>query len=311
MSMAMWDEQSNATAEGVDGSATIRSARKPRQLRRPLLRVFSLFSLYVALWPVGQCKAADPEGDWPWARYGLPKSSTPTCIPKRRTDWADNYHKNMLLREKKPDLELIFLGDSITMMWRSQSGFEGGTPVWEKYYAPRHAGNFGISGDRTEHILWRITEGGDLDGLNPKVLVLLIGINNRISGKNTPEQTAEGITTIVQYLKAKLPKTKILLLGVFPCGEKPENPARAWVRRTNDIIKRLEDMNRVYYLDIGDKFVEQDGTIKKEKLRDLLHLSEIGYRIWAETMSPYLDDLLKNGGKGAVWQRRADGKPAE
>ncbi|MEN6302888.1 MAG: GDSL-type esterase/lipase family protein, partial [Armatimonadia bacterium] len=116
--------------------------------------------------------------DWPWAKYGLPKSDLATCTPLKRVDWADAYHQAMLVREKKPDLQLVFLGDSITMMWRSQSGYEGGTPVWEQYYAPRKAGNFGISGDRTEHILWRITEGGDLDGLNPRVLVLLIGINN-------------------------------------------------------------------------------------------------------------------------------------
>jgi beta-glucosidase len=245
------------------------------------------------------CASAD---DWPWAKYGLPPSTNPTCIPLQRTDWADAYHTGMLAREKKPDLQLVFLGDSITMMWRSQSGFEGGTRVWEKYYAPLHAGNFGISGDRTEHLLWRLTEGGDLDGLNPKVLVLLIGINNLLQKQNTPPDVAAGIKTIVDYLKVKLPHTRILLLGLFPLWEKPDHPHRQWVKDVNVLIQPLSDRQRVWYLDLGDKFVEPDGTITREKLRDLLHLSEKGYWIWAEAMEPYLVDLLDHEGKGEIWQ---------
>jgi len=240
--------------------------------------------------------------DWPWAKYGLPPSTNPTCIPLKRTDWAEAYHTAMLVREKKPDLQLVFLGDSITMMWRSQSGYEGGTPVWERYYAPRQAGNFGISGDRTEHLLWRITEGGDLDGLNPKVLVLLIGINNLLQKQNTPPDVAAGITTIVNCLRTKLPNTKILLLGDFPCWEKPDHPHRQWVKDLNVLLKPLADQQRVWYLDLGDKFIEPDGTITKEKLRDGLHLSEKGYWIWAEAMEPYLVDLLDNEGQGELWR---------
>lgn len=242
--------------------------------------------------------------DWPWAKYGLPESKNPCCIPLKRTDWAEQYHTNMLATEKKPDRQIVFLGDSITMMWRSQSGYEGGTPVFEKYYAPRNACNLGISGDRTEHVLWRITEGGDLDGLNPKVLVLLIGINNLLQCNNKPADVAEGIQTIVNYLKVKLPDTKILLLGDFPLWEKPTDPARQWVKDLNVLIKPLADRQRVWYLDMGPKFLEPDGTISKIKLRDLLHLSEIGYGIWAETMEPYLVDLLDNGGKGSVWDKQ-------
>lgn len=225
-----------------------------------------------------------------------------TCTPLKRTDWAEAYHVGMLAREKKPDLQLVFLGDSITMMWRSQSGFEGGTPVWEQYYAPRKAGNFGISGDRTEHLLWRITEGGDLDGLQPKVVVLLIGINNLLQSKDTPQDVAAGVKTLVETVEAKLPGTRILLLGLFPCWEKPDNPARQWVKDVNALIKPLGERERVWYLDLGDRFVEPDGTITKEKLRDLLHLSEKGYWIWAEAMEPYLVDLLENEGKGDLWQ---------
>ena len=270
-----------------------------------------LLGLLALLTPVACDEETAPPPEWPWAKYGIPQTTNPCAIPTKRTDWAYDYHLGML-QQKLNDLPLIFLGDSITMMWRSQSGYEGGTPVWEKYYKPLNSGNFGISGDETQNILWRITEGGDLDGISPKVLVLLIGVNNLLGvhGAATPEQVAEGITAIVNYLKVKLPTTKILLLAVFPCWEQPTNPAREKVRQTNELILPLEDREQVYYLDMGQQFLEPDGTIKQEKLRDFLHLSEIGYGIWAETMQPYLEDLINNEGKGEVWGKRGEGKTA-
>lgn len=225
-----------------------------------------------------------------------------TTVPFKRTDWADDYHKAMLLRERKPNLNLIFLGDSITMMWRSQSGYEGDTPVWGKYYAPRGAANLGISGDRTEHLLWRLSEGTDLDGLSPRVAILLIGINNLLQNQDSPSDVAAGITTLLDTIKAKLPDTRLLLLGLFPCWENPADPARQLVRDVNALIKPLADRQRVWYLDLGNNFVEPDGTITKEKMRDLLHLSEKGYYIWAEAMEPYLVDLLDKDGKSELWQ---------
>jgi beta-glucosidase len=238
---------------------------------------------------------------FPWEKYGLTPSTNPACLPAPRGDWWPAYHTGMLKREPRESAKVVFLGDSITMMWRTQSGYEGGTPVWGKWYAPLPAANLGISGDRTEHLLWRLTEGGDLEGVHPKVAVLLVGINNRLQRDDTPEQTAEGIATIVGYLKRRLPEARILLLGLFPCWEPPTDPARAWVKQTNTLTKPLADRKRVWYLDIGDRFLEPDGTIKKEKLRDLLHLSEKGYGIWAEAMQPYLDDLLLHDGTGKVW----------
>ena len=141
------------------------------------------------------------------------------------------------------------------------------------------------------------------DSTSAKVLVLLIGINNLLQG-DTPEDTARGIEAIVAYLRGKLPGTRILLLGVFPCWEQPTDPIRERVRETNAIISKLADRKQVYYADIGPRFLEPDGTISKAKLRDLLHLSEIGYGIWAEAMAPYLEDLLNLDGKGEVWGRR-------
>lgn len=216
-----------------------------------------------------------------------------TCIAVPRGSWWPNYHKNMLKREPK-DMKVMFLGDSITMMWRSQSGYEGGTAVWDEFYKDIPAGNYGISGDKTEHILWRITEGDDLAGTDPEVLILLIGINNLIQ-KSSPEDTADGVKAIVTVIREKLPETKILLLGVFPCRESPKHPIRNKVKTVNETISKLADNQHVWFLDIGHIFLEEDGTISTEILRDSLHLSEKGYQRWAKAMNPTLQRMLKTG----------------
>lgn len=213
------------------------------------------------------------------------------CTPAPRGAWWPNYFKAMMQREPR-DTDLVFLGDSITMMWRSQSGFEGGTAVWNKYYKPLNACNYGVSGDKTENILWRLSEGKNMDGFNPRVCVLLIGINNLLQG-STPQNTAAGITAIVRELRKNHPDMKILLLGVFPCRPKPEDPIRQKVKDTNAAIAGLHDGKHIFYADIGSVFLEKDGTVSKEILRDYLHLSEKGYERWAEAMRPHLDPLLK------------------
>ncbi len=214
------------------------------------------------------------------------------CVPKARDQWWPNYFKNMLRNEPR-NTDLVFLGDSITMMWRTQSGFEGGSKVWDEYYKPLNACNYGISGDKTETILWRLTEGRNMDGFNPRVCVLLIGINNLLQG-STPENTAAGIKTIVETLRGSHPQMKILLLGIFPCWQKADNPVRQKVKDTNAIISKLGDGKNVFYADIGAVFLEEDGSISKEILRDYLHLSEKGYERWAKAMRPHLDPLLKD-----------------
>ncbi len=213
-----------------------------------------------------------------------------TCTPVPRGSWWPNYHKNMLKRENQK-CKVLFLGDSITMMWRSQSGYEGGTKVWNKHYSKLPAANYGISGDKTENVLWRISDSNDLQGTNPKVVVLLIGINNLLQG-DSPQDVAAGIKETVAVLRKKLPQSTILLLGVFPCWKSPKHPIRAKVKTTNTLIKPLDDGKKVFYLDIGSVFLEKDGSIDKKILRDYLHLSEKGYERWAEAMDPTLKKLL-------------------
>ena len=175
-------------------------------------------------------------------------------------------------------MDLLFLGDSIT-----DGSAGGGKAVWEKNYAPLKAANFGIGGDQTQHVLWRI-QNGELDGIKPKVAVLMIGTNNL--GGNTDEEIADGIKAIVAELHKQTPETKLLLLGVFPRGIKANDSNRARIKNINSIIAKLDDGGKtVKYLDIGDKFLEADGTLPKSIMPDALHPNGKGYEIWAEAIA--------------------------
>jgi beta-glucosidase len=208
--------------------------------------------------------------------------------PEPREGYWIRLHEEFLDRAKQGGVDLLFLGDSITQGWgnRSETGPKG---VWERYYGPRHAANFGIGGDRTQHVLWRL-DHGELDPIDPKVVVLMIGTNNIKS--DTPAEIAEGVAAVVKKLRDKKPQAKVLLLGVFPRGEKTD-AVRERVKAVNERIARLDDGKAVKYLDIGPRFLEEDGTLSREIMPDLLHLSRKGYRIWADAMEPTLRSMLE------------------
>lgn len=187
-------------------------------------------------------------------------------------------------RARQGDSDLVLIGDSITHGWEG-----AGKDVWAKYYAPRKAVNLGISGDRTEHVLWRLDDG-NLKGINPKLAVIMIGTNN--SGSNTSEEIAAGVEGIVKKLIEQRPEIKVLVLGIFPRGEKPDDAKRQVNMKANEIISKLDDGKQVFYLDIGPKFLQADGTLTKEIMPDLLHLSPQGYQIWADSIEPKVAELL-------------------
>ena len=188
---------------------------------------------------------------------------------------------NQRVKDSQGKADLIFVGDSITQGWEGS-----GKEVWAKYYAHRHALNLGISSDHTQHVLWRL-DHGNLDGLHPKVAVVLIGVNNIPDENNTPRMVLEGVTAVVQKLRDKLPETKVLLLGIFPFRE-DFNLQRAKALQVNQALHKLDDGKWVNFLDFGHLFIQPDGKISKDMMRDFLHLSPTGYRLWAETMEPKL-----------------------
>jgi lysophospholipase L1-like esterase len=195
-------------------------------------------------------------------------------------------HEKFVATAKEGKTQLLFLGDSITAGWATR-----GKEVWDKSFTQWQPANFGIGGDRTQHVLWRI-ENGELDGIKPKVAVLMIGTNN--VGGDSAEAIARGVTKIVETIRAKTPDTKILLLAVFPRGEKASpNPGRDKLNEVNKIIAKLNDNKHVFYLDIGAKFLQPDGSISKDIMPDALHPSAAGYQIWADAITPKLKELMK------------------
>ena len=210
----------------------------------------------------------------------------------RDANWVKR-HERFVEEAKQGGIDILFMGDSITDFWRNR-----GSNVWNEYYAPRHAANFGISGDRTQHVLWRM-DHGELDGIKPKVVVLMIGTNN--TGKernsnqirNTVPEAIVGVQAVVRELHEKLPDSKILLLAIFPRGAGLDDPQRVQVALINSVIAKLGDDKMVRYLDIDPKFIESDGTLPRSIMPDLLHPNEHGYRIWAEAMEPTLDAMMK------------------
>ncbi len=226
----------------------------------------------------------------PAAKPAAPKQLPDVAAPKMGTNGLPQAgfiksHENFLKVAQKGDTGLLFLGDSIT------AGWNGHKAIWEKAFGEYKPANFGIGGDRTQHVLWRI-ENGELEVHKPKAVVLMIGTNN--SGSDESEGTARGVTKIVETIRAKLPQTKILLLAIFPRGATPaNNPGRAKNDKVNSIIAKLHDGKTVHYLDIGEKFLQPDGTLTKEIMPDLLHLSSKGYQIWADAITPKLAELMK------------------
>ncbi|MBE7494631.1 MAG: chitobiase/beta-hexosaminidase C-terminal domain-containing protein [Verrucomicrobiaceae bacterium] len=205
-------------------------------------------------------------------------------------DWKKRHElTSAAVKRAKP--QILFIGDSITHFFGGEQ-FDSyalrGQQTWGEFYAPRNAGNLGFGWDKTENVLWRLQHGA-IDGIAPKLVVMMIGTNN--TGNCSAPDIAAGIEAIVLELEKRLPQSQILLLGIFPRGEKP-NPAREKIAEINGIISRLDGTHHVTFLDIGAKFLTPDGLITKDIMPDFLHPNEKGYRIWAEAIEPTVKKLM-------------------
>jgi lysophospholipase L1-like esterase len=190
-------------------------------------------------------------------------------------------------------VQVAFIGDSITQGWEG-----AGKDAWAKYFGPLKPGNYGIGGDQTQHVLWRITDGKELAGVRPKVAVVMIGTNN--IGSHSAEDIALGVEAIVKELRSQK-RAKVLVLAVFPrsatWGVKVDRVAakdlQPKVDAINKLLANLDDGKNVFFLDINKKFLAKDGSLSKEIMPDFLHLSAKGYEIWAAAITPKLKELLK------------------
>ena len=188
-------------------------------------------------------------------------------------------------REAGRPVDVVFIGDSITERWEKE-----GQPAWERHFARHHAVDLGFGGDHTENVLWRL-QHGELDGMAPKVAVLMIGTNNTGDRQEDPRTTAAGIRRILDEIHARQPATKVLLLAIFPREEKP-GVLRAINERVNALIAGFADGRRVFFLNLNPQLTQPDATLSRELMPDGLHLSEKGYDLVARGIEPILATLL-------------------
>lgn len=212
-------------------------------------------------------------------------------------DWDQRHAAVMAIKDTlKP--EIVLIGDSITHMWggppeETSGRGDRGLEAWKSLFGDRPVLNLGFGWDRTQNVLKRI-ELGELDGLAPQAVVIHIGTNN-LAGtvnarENTPAEIAEAIGVIADRVQAKCPQARVILMAVFPRGEKPDNPYRAKIAAINEglVKKKIGERPRVTVVDLTSKFTNADGTISKEVMPDFLHPGAKGYAIWAEALKAVL-----------------------
>ena len=216
-----------------------------------------------------------------------------SIVPARQTDdfakdwwFARHQQKTTERLALNQPVDLVFLGDSITHAWEYTA-----PKIWQKYYGHRNALNLGFDGDRTENLLWRI-QNGELEGLSPKLLVLLIGTNNTGHRQESSEHTAMGIKAILDELQSRLPATKILLMAIFPRSKTPTQRLRKLVDGSNQLIKQYADEKRIFWMDINHLFLDAQGILDEAIMPDLLHPIAAQYEVWAAAIEQTVKRLL-------------------
>lgn len=201
--------------------------------------------------------------------------------------WMDQ-HLDGVKIAAQGDWDLLLVGDSITQSWGGP-GRRVGSPaaaVFQRFFGNIRVGNLGISGDRTQHLLWRI-ENGTLDGADPQVIVILIGTNN--ISHDPPTDIATGIDAVVAAARNKAPDALILLHPILPRGKTADDPGRQDVVLVNEQLDHLGDLEGVEIVDLAEDFLKPDGTIRAKLYSpDALHLSVAGYEAWAKALAPRL-----------------------
>ncbi|MBL7214624.1 MAG: hypothetical protein ISS71_02975 [Phycisphaerae bacterium] len=242
-------------------------------------RLLTLAGMCLLVFILGGCQDAQKDA------YGLAGKTHSAVVPSDRFSWWGQRHQKVLNEIADGDVDLIYVGDSIT------HGFENaGKEMWARYYTPRKAVNMGFGGDRTQHVLWRF-DHGEIDGIRPKLAILMIGTNNSNGDDNTAEEIADGIKAICAEMRVKLPKTKILILAIFPRGEGP-SAQREKNAQASKLASTIADGKHIFYLDINDKFLDANGNLPRDIMPDLLHPNEKGYKIWAEAIEPTVKELM-------------------
>ncbi|HYG05216.1 MAG TPA: GDSL-type esterase/lipase family protein [Stenotrophomonas sp.] len=204
-------------------------------------------------------------------------------------DWIAR-HRGALATARTLQPQVVMIGDSITHFWSGEPrGVRASGPEsWHWLYAGRPVLNLGFGWDRTQNVLWRIRQG-ELDGLAPEWVVINIGTNNLTGTEHarasTPAEVAAGVEAVVAEVRTRLPRAKVVLMGIFPRGRHAGDPLRAPIAQTNRLLAaRFGNDAQVHWLDIGPRFLRKDGTLPEALMPDTTHPSESGYRIWAQAL---------------------------
>ncbi|KAL4647299.1 platelet-activating factor acetylhydrolase IB subunit beta [Arapaima gigas] len=213
----------------------------------------------------------------------LNPAAMPEPVEDNRGDarWMSQ-HNRFVQECKDAEPDVLFVGDSMVQLMQQYE-------VWRELFSPLHALNFGIAGDTTCNVLWRL-QNGELQNIRPKVVVVWVGNNNY---NHTAEQVAGGIMAIVQLLISQLPQAKVVVLGLLPRGER-QNPLRDKNAAVNGFLRSsLARLSAAQFLDVGAGFVHSDGTISTRDMFDFLHLTSSGYWTVAKPLSDLLLQLLE------------------
>jgi lysophospholipase L1-like esterase len=216
----------------------------------------------------------------PQAGRGPAPSATEPLAPRNPAR-----HESFVAIARAGNIDLLFVGDSITDWWA-----RAGQEIWASTFAPLKPANFGIAGDTTQGVLWRM-RNGELEGFTAKLIVHMLGTNN--ISRNAPEEIVEGNRLILEEYRTRQPQAKVLLLGIFPRGADPAGRFRPIVKDINARLAKLADDRRVFYMDIGDKFLAADGTLPADVMPDGLHPNAKGYQIWADAILDRVKTLMR------------------
>ncbi len=201
--------------------------------------------------------------------------------------WKKRWEAKLAATREAKDAQVVFIGDSITQGWEGP-----GKAVWDANYAKYSPLNLGFSGDRTEHVIWRLkTDKENLVKLSPKVAVVMIGTNNTGHEQRPAEDTAAGVKAILDEIHADWPEAKILLLAIFPRGASADDKLRKINDAINAKIATYADNKVIFYQDLAPVFLAPDGALPETIMKDRLHPGGEGYKLWAEAMNPKLKEL--------------------
>ena len=220
------------------------------------------------------------------------QSNRPADMPAPRTDRNSRIaHEQLLEKARKGGIDVYFLGDSITRRWGA-TDYPEFLANWSTNFFGWNAANFGWGADQIENILWRV-ENGELDGVNPKIIVVLAGINNVGTvpgGDARVENITRGLKALVDVCQQKAPGAVIVLTALFPRND--NMAVIPMINRINENLANMADGKKIRYLNLNDRMADKDGKLFEGISKDKLHPTLKGYQIWADGLKPIFTEIL-------------------